>query len=247
MKVISLLLTLVGFCYGKVEIKVGGYPFPPFVEKQDNQYAGLTLDLINLLNSSQQKYEFKFVITSSKRRYQDYNNKLYDLIFFENKLWGWKDIKVEESKVFLKGGEVYITYNDRFKNQSYFTDLKDKKINAYLGFHYGLFDFSTDEELIKKKFNVNFSTNHESNILKIANNRSDIAIVTKSYLYQFFTKNPELENKILVSNNYDQVYEHRILLRPNSRPTKDEINDLLDMLKSRNLLSRLWSKYGIDQ
>ena len=57
--VIALLLVLPAQCQSL--IRVGGYPFSPFVSKDHDNYSGITLDLIEALNKSQQNYRFEFV------------------------------------------------------------------------------------------------------------------------------------------------------------------------------------------
>ena len=53
-----------------------GYMFPPFVEiGEQGKVSGLTLDLIDALNKIQSEYHFEFYLTSSKRRYKDFQNK----------------------------------------------------------------------------------------------------------------------------------------------------------------------------
>jgi len=42
---LGLLTT--GFCHAATLVKVGGYPFPPFVETNTGQHSGLTLELLN--------------------------------------------------------------------------------------------------------------------------------------------------------------------------------------------------------
>lgn len=61
-----LLLLLCCTAWGHPLIRVGGYPYAPFVVKDDSgHYRGLTLDLIALLNDIQQDVHFVFVPTSA--------------------------------------------------------------------------------------------------------------------------------------------------------------------------------------
>ena len=66
-----LLLLLCCTAWGHPLIRVGGYPYAPFVVKDDSgHYRGLTLDLIALLNDIQQDVHFVFVPTSAPHRYK---------------------------------------------------------------------------------------------------------------------------------------------------------------------------------
>jgi len=227
-------------------IKVGGYVFPPFVERLADHYSGLTLDLIEAMNDYQKTYRFTFVSTSAKRRYRDFDEGEYDMIFFESIAWGWgKKTAVHASKVFLKGGEVYITKASSDKSQGYFNDFKGKSIAGYLGYHYGFAGFNADERFLREKFNVELSSTHEGNILRVLRDRVDMAVVTKSYLDTYLKKHPEHKALLLISSRLDQTYKHTILLRKNKKPFMKEMNKLLTDMEKSGILDRLWEKYGI--
>ncbi len=226
-------------------VKVGGYIFPPFVvEKENDQYIGITIDLLNEMNSFQKKYKFQFVITSSKRRYLSFDKGEFDIIMFEDIIWGWKDKNMEASKVILKGGEVYITKADPSKDQSYFNDLKEKSIACFLGYHYGFANFNADEKFLRKNFNIQLSSTHKGNIKKVLTERADIAVVTLLYLKKFFENNPDKISQILVSEKFDQRYNHTILLRKNAKIDAIEMNALLSGMEKAGFLARVWEKRG---
>ncbi|WP_028863788.1 substrate-binding periplasmic protein [Psychromonas aquimarina] len=176
------MLTAAGHCAAET-IKVGGYYFPPFVDKNDkNQYIGLAIDLIKEMNSFQDKFHFQFVPTSPKRRYSAFEQKEFDLIMFEDLAWGWKNKELAASKVILQGGEVYITKAEPFKDQSYFDSLKDKSFAVILGYHYGFAGFNADEKFLKKNFKIKLNTAHSSNIKVILSGRTDISVVSLSLI-----------------------------------------------------------------
>ncbi|MFT6429317.1 MAG: ABC-type amino acid transport substrate-binding protein [Halopseudomonas sp.] len=61
---------------------VGGYVFPPFSEQNSKgEWSGLIIDLIALLNVSQKDYQFEFMPTAAPRRYHDFANGRFDLMF----------------------------------------------------------------------------------------------------------------------------------------------------------------------
>ncbi|MBF0224648.1 MAG: transporter substrate-binding domain-containing protein [Desulfobacterales bacterium] len=240
-----LMLILISPIYGMDIVNVGGYVFPPFIEYADNIYTGITLDLIEEMNNFQSKYKFTFVPTSSKRRYKNFENKLYDIILFEGIEWGWKEENVESTKIFFKGGEVYVTKNFPSKTQSYFDDLKGKKLAIYLGYHYKFANFNADEEYLKKNFNAETSLSHIANISKVLNGKADIAVVTKSYLKKYLNENPQIKKQLLISTKLDQEYNLGILTRKSSKSSAKELNLILDGLEKSGRLSLLWEKYGL--
>lgn len=227
-------------------VMVGGYSFPPFIEIVRKQPQGLTIDLINKMNAFQNKYFFKFIETSSKRRYRHFQKKRFDIIMFESIHWGWKDVKdIEASKVFLKGGEVYIAKADHNRNQSYFNNFKGKSMACILGYHYGFANFNADETFLRNEFNAYLNRSHKSSILMITKGRADIAVVTASYLSIFLKKNPLTKNQILISQTMDQEYNHTMLVRKNSSPGVKEINELINQMEYSGVLMELWESYGI--
>ncbi len=227
-------------------IKVGGYSFPPFVEEIRNQHSGITIDLLNEMNSFQNKYKFQFFSTSPKRRYSDFDKGKFDLIMFEDKSWGWKEKDIAASKALLKGGEVYVTKTDSSKDQSYFDSFQNKSIAVILGYHYGFANFNSDEKFLKDNFKIQLSSTHEGNIKKVLKGRADISVVTLSYLKKFLKEYPDNKSKLLVSDKFDQRYNHTILLRKNSKIDVKEMNTLITKMEEAGVLSRIWEKYGIE-
>lgn len=225
-------------------VKVGGYDFPPFVDKSAGG-TSLTLELIDALNAFQKKYVFEFVDTSSKRRFINFDEKKYDLIFFEAIDWGWQGREIEASKVIMQGGAVYITRAEKHKDQRYFDDFKGKSIWGILGYHYGFANFNADHEFLKKTFNARMVTSQDGLIEAAVTGRADISVVVKEYLQVYLQKHPEVEKKILVSKKFDAVNSYTILVRKGIRPDVDEINKLMTDMENAGILKKLWGKYNL--
>jgi len=226
-------------------VNVGGYHFPPFVEQTGEKFTGLTLDLIAAMNTFQYLHRFLFIPTTSKRRYRDFNDREFDLLFFEDLRWGWEDKKMEASRIFLEGGEVYIAKATPSRDQSFFQNFKGKTMVGYLGYHYGFAGFNADGQFLHDVYNMELSTTHEGNIKKILRGLVDIAVITKSYLSRYLKQHPEIRNQLLISTESDQIYQHTILVRKGTKPSAAEINTLLDQMEQAGVLSKLWQKYGI--
>lgn len=77
----GLIFCLFNNLFSQQIIKVGGYVFPPFIEKEGEAFVGVTIDLLDTLNTYQDEYFFQFVPTSSKRRYVDFDNQKFDVLF----------------------------------------------------------------------------------------------------------------------------------------------------------------------
>lgn len=218
-------------------LKVGAYVFPPYFEKEDTSKSGALVDLVALLNTSQSEYKFEIYETSPKRRYQDFVNGKYDIIFFESPLWGWADYS---TKITFHGNdivdqEVFITSSEKFKEfgESYFSNLKGKSIGVYLGYHYKFAGYNSDENYLKKHFNAYVSSSHIRNIIGVSKGRLDLAIVTKSYIDKYLFENPTLKESIYVSKTYDQHY----LMKFGYKSEKSFSSDKLKMAISKVLSS----------
>lgn len=232
----------------KKVVLVGGYEFPPFVTLRGSVPRGMTIDLIELLNKEQSKYLFKFVPTTPDRRYIDFSTKKYDLIFFENIIWGWQEEPIEPTKVILNGGEVFITKAVDGRDKEFFSTLKDKKILGVTGYHYNFANHVTNKDYLQKYFNMTLNESHSENIRSVIKSESPtIAIVTKSYLDLFINNNPDLKDKILISNKFDQIYRHTILARKNNNPSAKELSELIDSLKQTKKIQSIWKKYGVEK
>ncbi len=229
----------------KITVKVGGYQFAPFVEVDHQSVSGLTLDLIALLNQEQSKYHFSFILTSPKRRYLDFERKQFDALFFESIHWSWKDKNILASDVFLTGGEVYISSKQDNKTQAYFDSITKKSLVGILGYHYGFADFNANEMELKKAFNIQLVHSPSTIINQVLANKSNIGIITKSYLKKQMKQQTNLANEILISNKFDQEYQHTILMRNNSQPSITEINHLIKTIQGNGQLASLLSKYGL--
>ena len=197
-----LTFLLAGLCVSTAcaqqVVKVGGYDFPPFIDKSPRG-TSLTLDLIAALNAFQKKYVFEFVETSSKRRFINFDEKKYDLIFFESAEWGWQGREVDASDVIMQGGTVYIKRADKTKDQRYFDDLKGKTIWGILGYHYGFANFNSDHEFLRKTFNAHMTTSQDGLIEAAISGRADVSVVVREYLQIYLSKHPGVEKKIRMS------------------------------------------------
>jgi ABC-type amino acid transport substrate-binding protein len=225
-----------------IQVKVGGYPFPPFVEAK----SGVTFDLVEAMNTAQTKYVFEFVRTSANRRYRHMAEGRFDLMLFESIAWGWDPKVVDASNIFLSGdGEVFVALAAPGRGQQYFENMRALRLVGTLGYHYAFADFQADPEILQKNFRFTLVPDAKLALPIILNGSADVAIVTRSYLQGYLLAHPEDEPRLLVSNQMDQVYKHTVLVRKGARPSAEEINQILRKLETTGALKRIWTKYGI--
>ncbi len=207
-----------------VVVRVGGYEFAPFVEKEGNE--GMLRELITKLNSSQKKYHFEFVHTSANRRYKDFLQRKFDVIFFEDENWSWrkKNINYARTDILLQGEEVAVALKyDR--NQSYFESLENKKVRIILGFHYQLNEMDSDQEKILKK-GYEQGKSYNENMNDLLEKKVDITFLNSFYLKRAFEFDRELKEKILISERPDHTFVLRGLVHPSSPITVSELEKL---------------------
>lgn len=222
-------------------IRVGAYDFPPFIEWKNGPEKGLLNEFLKLLNEEQNKYHFTIIETSPNRRYQDLYLGRYDVIFFESKEWEWdkSSVPVSFSDIFLTGGELFVAKNVPGRNQDYFKTLKDKKIRAYLGYHYTFLNFSTNpKDHIGWK--VEFTNSHDGNIKAVIEERVDLAVVTREYLNVFLQKNPDIKDDIIISHRLDQVYQYMAITLPKGKISPGELNYLINKIKKGQKFKKLF-------
>jgi polar amino acid transport system substrate-binding protein len=230
----------------KEEIKVGLAHFPPFIVNENGKVGGLAADLIDLLNKEQESYQFVAVPTLATTRHKIFDLGRYDMSMFDQLEWGWQGRSVEASKVFLTGGEVYIAQARPGRGQEYFDSFENKRMIGVEGYHYGFAGFNSDPDFLREHYNMQLTPSNLGSIqLLLEGSRGDIAVVTQSYLAQYFHQHPDTRNQILISERMDQQYQHRVILRQGLSLSIADINRLLDALKAKGKLDQLWESISM--
>jgi len=241
-----LVFSLSGWC--RPLIKVGGYPYAPFVVKQsDSHYEGLTLDLIEQLNKIQHEVTFLFVPTSATNRYKALELGRFSLMLFEDTKWGWQADNVLMTEPFLGGGEVYVALHQAGRDQRFFDDLARHHLIGVSGYHYGVGQFNADPVYLQRMLTITLVKDNISALQALLKGRGDIAIINVSYLNQYLLAHPDAINKLLVSEKWDQQYQHRAIFHATSAVTPAQLEQWLTALQQKGTLDRLWTKYGVQQ
>ena len=236
------LLGAIGTAQTIETVRVGAYPFLPFVDGK----TGLTADLIQAMNTFQKTYRFEIVETSANRRYRDMESGQYSLIFFENIKWGWDPAQVDASKPYLTGdGEIFVARRQNGRDQTYFDDFSDKQLLGVLGYHYKFAGFDTSQDNPQNKFRMIYSRDDAVSLRNLLAGRGDIAVITKAYLMRYLGQHPQAREKLLISDRQDQPYVHTVLVKKGSKPTAQEIDILLGRMEAAGVLKPLWQRYGM--
>lgn len=227
-------------------VQVGAAHFPPYtVRPESGADTGLLPQLVEALNHLQTDYEFVLVPTSLPRRFGDFKEGRVDMAIFENPEWGWKDTPHTAVDMGLEDAEIFVAQSKPDRQQSYFADLKGKRLALYSGYHYEFANFNADPKFLADNYNATLTYSHDSNILMVLRDRADIALVTRSYLSDYLLRNEKHREQLLVSQRIDQVYHHYALIRPQAPITGEAFGKLLQGLRNNGQMLKIFDPYKI--
>ena len=192
-------------------IRIGGYPFPPFVEVIDGQPGGLTLDLIAAANRAQTDYRLDFVPTIAERRYAALSGGTFDLIVFESPDWGWPREKIAASAALREGSEIYVALALPGRDQGFFADLAGRRIAIVGGFHYGFAAMKTDGAALASRFDILETTDPGDNLQAVLDGEADIAVLNDVFLKRILAEVPEMKEMLLIGETPDQRYSQAVI------------------------------------
>lgn len=227
-------------------VKVGGYVFPPFAERNmEGEWSGVTLELIDLLNASQSDYRLQFLPTSATRRYLDFANGRFDLLFFESPHWGWEDQPVVSLRGPLLGREVFIAGSRPGRGQEYFASREGKRIALCNGYHYAFAGYNTDRQYLRREYDSIITFSQQSSVQMVLRERVELAVVSQTFLNSYLAEYPQYRSQLLVAEEPDQYYRHLLIKRESSEPGLDYLSALLARLWEKGDLQRLLARHSL--
>ncbi|WP_248740226.1 substrate-binding periplasmic protein [Pseudomonas sp. MWU12-2029] len=227
-------------------VRVGAAHFPPYTIRPENGAdTGLLPELVEALNHSQSDYRFELVPTSIPRRFGDFKEGRTDMAIFENPDWGWKDIPHTTVDMGLEDAEIFVAQKEPGRQQNYFADLKGKRLALYSGYHYEFANFNADPKYLAETYNATLTYSHDSNLLMVLRGRADIALVTRSYLFDYLLRNDKVRDELLVSQRIDQIYHHYAILSPKAPITGEAFGKLLQGLRDSGQMLKIFEPYKI--
>ncbi|WP_438362377.1 substrate-binding periplasmic protein [Pseudomonas gingeri] len=228
------------------EVKIGAAHFPPYtIRPEQGADTGVLPQLAEALNALQSDYRFVLVPTSIPRRFRDFEEGRTDMAIFENPEWGWKEIPHVNVDMGLEDAEIFVAQHKPDRGQGYFADLKGKRLALFSGYHYEFAQFNADPKFLAETYNATLTYSHDSNLLMVLRGRADIALVTRSYLFDYLSRNPGTAKELLISERIDQVYHHYALLRPKAPISGEVFGRLLQRLRDNGELLKIFQPYRI--
>lgn len=224
------------------KVIVGGYLYPPFVISEDE---GLTLDLIEYLNQKQTEYEFIFRFISPKRRYPYMQTEQIDMIMFEDYKWEWENKDVEFTAGLLIDSDKFVALKSKASDQSYFENLKNKKIGLIYGYHYKFLDLKTVDQ--SEKYNTVYFYEQKDILKHIINKNIDLGVVMKFYLSNHIDDYPKIKGKILISEKVDGSYLLRTIIGKHSPLKTEKYENILRNYHENKSFKNILHKYNIEK
>ena len=154
-------------------------------------------------------------------------------------------MEIDASIVYQQGRELYVALADSDRDQSFFDDLSQHRLIGILGYHYGFANYNSDEQYLRNTYNMLLSWDHRRNFDLLFERRGDVLIVNQSYLDRYMSRHPERAQRLLISEQSDQIYRHTVLVRPGADPSVETINALLKQIISDGSLAQLLQQHGI--
>ncbi|WP_433736338.1 substrate-binding periplasmic protein [Pseudomonas putida] len=231
-------------------VRIGAAHFPPYTVRPENGAdTGLLPQLVEALNVLQSDYQFVLVPTSIPRRFGDFKQGRIDMAIFENPAWGWQDIPRTDVDMGLEDAEIFVAQRQPegqpVRQQDYFADLAGKRLALFSGYHYEFANFNAEPKYLAQNYNATLTYSHDSNLLMVLRGRADIALVTRSYLSDYFLRNLQVADQLLISDRIDQVYHHYAILRPAAPITGEAFGKLLQGLRDNGQMLKIFDPYKI--
>ena len=226
-----------------VVVKVGGYPFEPFVEEQ----LGVTPAFLTMLNGRQSKVRFEFMAIPAQRRYELMARGVIDAVFFEMPVWGWQDFadQIDVSKPILKGREMFVALAENPEGASLFALAPRSKVALTLGYHYAFTDFRSDQSFIRTKVDAVFAEKLSDTLRYLQSGVVDVGVMSDIFLYHEFQRQPGLRGKLLLSKKIDHEYALPLIVRRGGAISAKDLDAIIEQAIADGSLQAFFAGFGL--
>ena len=227
-------------------VLVGGYIFPPYViEEAPERYSGATLELIELLNQSQNTFHFEFIPIAAHSRQHTWRNERYDVILFESPHWQWQQEDIGFTQPFAEDRDLYIALAEPGRDQTVFNAIDEMRIIGTRGYHYGFAGYVTDEAALQERFQITFAPTLEVTLNMLERGRGDLTLINESYI-RVLSAQGRIDQSHLISEKADHTYELGIGVRPGQGLAIEWFEEQVNRLFEQGDLSELAQRWGLN-
>jgi hypothetical protein len=233
------------FASTKIRIPVGAYPFAPYYELQDGEAKGITVDTLEILNKLQNDYEFRITEINPSRRYKLFEDLQIEMIFFEDPAWQWNKVEHTSIPLGIDDEEVYFALASKSAQPGYFDNFKTKRMVGLQGYHYRFADMSSDEDYLRKNYQMQFVNSYDASVLFVISDRADIGLATRSYLKTYFQQHPDHKARIRIGTKPDHSFSLKVVMSKKSKVSKARMQSLIDQLLKHPDFQKILAKHGL--
>lgn len=228
-------------------VRVGGYEFPPYVQVDPATRLprGLTLDVLELLNASQDEVRYEFVLLKPEERFEALASGRVDAVFFEDPAWGWAGQAYAASPVLVEDSEIYLAARTKGRTSVFFDYLSVLRVLGFAGYHYPSYNNEIDPERLAAK-GLQVTRTHAENIEAVLAGQADVAIVTRSYARVYLRDRPRLLHAALVSSGVEQTYRLRLMVKAGQGGLLRLMESSFSEMRREGALELLYGKYALD-
>ncbi len=226
-----------------VVVKVGGYPFEPFVEDG----LGVTPAFLTMLNGRQSKVRFQFMTIPAQRRYELMARGVIDAVFFEMPVWGWQEFadQIDVSKPILYGREMFVAMARNPAGENLFTLSPASKVALTLGYHYAFTDFRSDQAYIRTKVDAVFAEKLSETLRYLQSGAVDVGVMSNIFLFHEFQRRPELRDKLLLSKKTDHEYALPLIVRKGGAISANDLDAIIERATADGSLPAFFAGFGL--
>jgi len=233
---------MVNNCFATtIVVKVGAGTRPPFLI---DKVAGMGPEIISALNLVQSKFTFELVPVPISRRVQSLKDGWVDIVMWDNIRWGWQGFELDESVVLLHSKDVFLSYANDNKDQSFFSDFSGKRICGVSGYHYKFLNYETEYYKLKDLYDIRLVRTEEESIKMALHKRCAISAASESALNWFLKLHPQSREELLISDIYDTQYTRHFLLPKYAPISVSELNTIIRKAHELGILAPIYTKYG---
>jgi polar amino acid transport system substrate-binding protein len=233
------------FASTKIIIPVGAYPFAPYYELQNGEPKGITVDTLKILNKLQNDYEFRITEINPHRRYKLFEDLQIEMIFFEDPAWQWNKVEHIAIPLGINDEEVYFALASKCSQPGYFENLKTKRMVGLQGYHYRFAGMDSNEDSLKKQYQMQFVNSYEASVLFVLSDRADVGLATRSYLRTYFQQHPEHETRLRIASKPDHSFSLKVVMSKKSKISKARLQSLIDQLLKHPDFQNNLAKHGL--
>ncbi len=229
-----------------ITIKVGTYEYGVVYFFNDGKPVGFAPDLVAALNAVQSAYFFELVETSSRRRYNDLETGVFDMVLLESPDWEWRDEDVIFSDPIVTEHDLYIARRQDVSDAGWFDQITRREILCVLGFHYGFAKFNSSPDFLRDHFNISLLYSEEEVLDRLLAGDGETGVVSAGFLARKYNDNPELSEQVIIGPKPDSSYDLVSVMSRDSAIPAEEYNALIKLLHTTGNIAENWRKLHDD-